>query len=197
MIAEGNRRGSVRISDRVLLATKRVAPERYQAVAADYENGISLYNQEGLADIQMYVGAEGALSRLRERDADLAEFLRYLDNKLNLVLKRSQGERTPFDELKLQKVNLSGSGIAFVVDEAFRERELLEIHLVLLPAYTYIYCFGTVISCERVGLKGQEKSVYRLGVEFTLITDDDQEKLVQHNFKQQSLALRNRRLGGS
>ena len=197
MTAEGNRRGSVRISDRVLLAAKRVSPERYQAVAADYENGISLYNQEGLADIQMYVGAEGALSRLKERDADLAEFLRYLDNKLNLVLKRSQGERTPFDELKLQKVNLSGSGIAFVVDEEFRERELLEIHLVLLPAYTYIYCFGTVISCERVGLGGQEKSAYRLGVEFTLITDDDQEKLVQHNFKQQSLALRNRRLGGS
>jgi len=195
MTAETNRRASVRISDRVLLAARRVAKERYQAVAADYEHGISLYNQGGLADIQMYVGAEGALSRLRERDADLAEFLRHLDTKLNLVLKRSQGERTPFDELKLQKVNLSGSGIAFVTEEEFREQELLEIHLVLLPSYTYIYCFGTVVSCERISLNGQEKAAWRQGVEFTLITDDDQEKLIQHNFKQQSLALRNRRLG--
>ncbi|HSR36741.1 MAG TPA: PilZ domain-containing protein, partial [Desulfurivibrionaceae bacterium] len=187
-MAESNRRGAVRVSDRVLLAVKRVTRERYVAVAAEYEHGISLYNQEGLADIQMYVGAEGALSRLKERDADLAEFLRYLDTKLNLVLKRSQGERTPFDELRLQKVNLSGSGVAFAADEEFREQEMLEIHLVLLPAYTYIYCFGTVVSCERVSLKGQEKSAFRIGVEFTLITDDDREKLIQHNFKQQSLA---------
>lgn len=197
MTAEVNRRGAVRVADRVLLAAKRVALERYQALAADYQHGISLYNQEGLADIQMYVGAEGALSRLQDRDADLAEFLRHLDNKLNLVLKRVQGERTLLDELKLQKVNLSSSGIAFVMNEEFRERELLELHLVLLPDYTYIYCFGTVVSCERVSLQGQEKPAYRLGVEFTLLMDDDQEKLVQHNFKQQSLALRNRRLGGS
>ncbi|MEW6501659.1 MAG: PilZ domain-containing protein [Thermodesulfobacteriota bacterium] len=197
MTAEMNRRGSVRIADRVLLAVKRVAKERYEAVAADYRHGISLYNQEGLADIQMFVGAQGALSRLKERDADLADFLRHLDNKLNLVLQRVQAERTPLDDLRLQKVNLSGSGIAFVAEEEFREQEVLEIHLVLLPAYTYIYCFGTVVSCEALPRKGQEKAAFRVGVEFTLLMDDDQEKLVQHNFKQQSLALRNRRLGGS
>lgn len=197
MTAEGNRRGAVRIADRVLLAVKRVAKERYQAVSADYQHGISLYNQEGLADIQMFVGAEGALSRLKERDADLADFLRHLDNKLNVVLQRVRAERTSLDDLKLQKVNLSGSGIAFVAEEEFREQEALEIHLVLLPAYTYIYCFGSVVSCEALPRKGQEKPAFRIGVEFTLLMDDDQEKLVQHNFKQQSLALRNRRLGGS
>jgi hypothetical protein len=84
-----------------------------------------------------------------------------------------------------------------VAEEEFREQEVLEIHLVLLPAYTYIYCFGTVVSCEALPRKGQEKAAFRVGVEFTLLMDDDQEKLVQHNFKQQSLALRNRRLGGS
>ncbi len=194
-MAEGNRRGSVRVADRLLLAAKRVTPEHYRAVVADYEHGISLYNQEGLADIQMYVGAEGALNRIKERDADLAEFLRHLDHKLNLLLKRVQGERTLFDELRLQKVNLSGSGIAFEAEEEFRKGELLELHLVLLPAYTYICCFGTVVSCEQVGPKERKKTAYRLGVEFTLITDDDQEKLIQHTFKQQSLALRNRRLG--
>jgi hypothetical protein len=32
-----------------------------------------------------------------------------------------------------------------------------------------------------------------VGSEFVLIMDEDREKLIQHNFRQQSLALRNRR----
>lgn len=196
MTAEVNRRGAVRVKDRVLLAFGRVPAEKYKAIATDYQNGISLYNQEGLADIQMYIGAESALNRLRERDTDLAEFLKHMDNKLNMVLKRVKGERTPFDDLKLQKVSLSGSGMAFPAPEEFRKNEMLELHIVLLPSYAYVYCFGQVVSCEALS-KGQEKPFYRIGVEFALMMDEDQEKMVQHNFKQQSLALRNRRLGGA
>ena len=196
MAAETNRRGAVRITDRVLLACNRVTAEKFQAIAADYQNGISLYNQEGLADIQMYIGAESALGRIRDRDADLAEFLKHMDNKLNMVLKRVRNERTPLDDLKLQKVNLSGNGIAFPAGEEFKKDEIVELHLILLPTYIYIYGFAKVVSCEKMG-KGQEKPLYRVGVEFALLMDEDQEKLIQHNFKQQSLALRNRRLGSS
>jgi len=38
---------------------------------------------------------------------------------------------------------------------------------------------------------------FRIACEFVLIMEEDQEKLIQHNFKQQSLALRNRRLQGA
>lgn len=188
-----NRRQSVRVTDRVMLSCAPIAPEKFKAIAEDYKNGISLYNHEALGDIQMYIGAQSALTRLRERDADLADFLKHMDNKINIVLKRAKGERSPFDDLKLQKVNLSGNGIAFTVEQELAVDDIVELHLVLLPTYTYIYCFAKVVNCEpKQGEQG--KQLYRLAVEFILVMDEDQEKLIQHTFKQQSLALRNRRL---
>ncbi len=185
-----NRRKSVRIVDRVLLTYQRVSQKKYNSVAEDLKEGIPLYNHDGLADIQMYIGAQNALARLRDRDKDLADFLKHLDTKMNLILKQVKGERSPFDDLVLQKVNLSASGMAFVSQEQMNPDDHLEFHLVLLPAYTYIYCLGKVINCEQ---DPEEGKFFQVAVEFTLLMDDDREKLVQHNFKQQSLALRNRR----
>jgi hypothetical protein len=173
------------------MMAQKVSPERYQAVVEDFNHGIPLYNQEGLEDIQVYIGAQTALSRLRERDADLADYLRHLDTKVNMMLKRVKGEKSPLDELKMQKANLSGTGMAFITDTPADMGTDVEFHIVLLPAYIYIYCFGKVVSCEPYG---EEENRYRIGAEFTLLMEEDREKLIQHNFKQQSLALRNRRL---
>ena len=191
-----NRRKSVRIIDRVLFACHKTSQEKYDTVAEDLKDGIPIYNHEGLADIQMYIGAQNALAKLRERDEDLADFLKYLDTKMNLVLKQAKGDRSAFDDLTLQKVTLSASGIALVMPEPMTPEEKLEVHLVLLPTYTYIYCFGRVVSCEEVPEQSENK-LFQVALEFTLIMDEDREKLIQHNFRQQSQALRNKRLEAS
>lgn len=189
-----NRRKSVRITDRILLSYALVSEKKYNAIAEDFSNGIPFYNQEGLVDIQMYIGAQSALNRLRERDEDLADFLMYMDTKINMMFKRAKGECTPFDDLVQQKTNLSATGISFTADNQFEQEAIIEFHIVLLPTYTYIYCFGKVVSCEPS--QGQsDEELYRVAAEFILLMDDDREKLVQHNFKQQCLALRNRRRG--
>lgn len=185
-----NRRKSVRIVDRILLSYQRVSQKKYNTVAEDLIEGIPLYNHEGLADIQMYIGAQNALAKLRERDQDLADFLKHLDTKMNLILQQMKGEKSPFDDLTLKKVTLSANGMAFVTQDQMSTDDFLEFHVVLLPAYTYIYCLGKVISCEK---EPEEGKFFQVAVEFTLLMDDDREKLIQHNFKQQSLALRNRR----
>lgn len=187
-----NRRQSVRITDRVLLSYAPVSEEKYNAIAEDYSNGISLANQDGLADIQVFIGAQSALNRLRERDEDLADFLKHMDTKISTLLQRVQGEPTPFDDLKQQKANLSANGIAFDADQQLEPDSIIEIHIVLLPSYTYVYSFAKVVSCEFVQEHDDEK-LYHVATEFVLLMDDDREKLIQHNFKQQSLALRNRR----
>lgn len=187
-----NRRTAVRATDRVMLAYRKMIPEKFEDIAEDYRQGISIYTQEGLSDIQMYIGAHTALDRLRGRDADLADFLRHLDNKVNLLLKKAKGERSIFDALKMQKVSLSGAGISFHAYEQFKQGDILEMHLALLPAYTYLYFFGRVTTCDQDG-EHQGRPIYRVGAEFALMMDDDRDKLVQHSFKQQSLALRSKR----
>ncbi|MDF1613727.1 PilZ domain-containing protein [Desulfurivibrio dismutans] len=189
-----NRRGAVRATDRVLLAYKKVSPEKFEDITEDYRQGISIYTQEGLADIQMYVGAQAALDRMRLKDPDMADFLKHLDNKVNLLLKRVKGERGVFDALKMQKVNLSAKGLAFYAFEAFQPGEIVEVHLALLPAYTFLYFFVRVVKCDSEG-EHQGKTIYRVGSEFALLMEEDRDKLVQHSFKQQSMALRSRRQG--
>ncbi|OGQ88117.1 MAG: pilus assembly protein PilZ [Deltaproteobacteria bacterium RIFOXYD12_FULL_56_24] len=189
-----NRRQSVRVTDRVMLAINPVSAEKMQAVANDFQQGISPYNQEGLTDIQMFIGAQGALANLRERDADLANFLQHLDNKMNMLLKQVRGGESPLDALIMRKANLSANGIAFWTDAPAKLDEIMEIHVVLLPAYTYVYSFGKVIACDSALEEEESGGGFRVAMVFVFILDEDREKIIQHTFKQQSLVLRNRRL---
>ena len=192
---ESDRRQSVRVMGRNLFYFQPITKEKFAALQRDFEAGIPLYNHEGLADIQMFIGAQSALSRIRERDSDLGDFLAHLDSKINVILKKAIGTKTIIDNLTLHDLDLSGRGLAFVAERRMEVDDILEFHIALLPSYTYVYCFGRVLSCQEQ--PPQESGIFfKVAAEFVLIMEDDQEKLIQHNFKQQSLALRNRRLRG-
>jgi len=177
-----------------MLAINPVSAEKMQTVANDFQQGISPYNQEGLTEIQMFIGAQGALANLRERDADLADFLQHLDNKMNMILKQVKGGESPLDALIMRKVNLSATGISLYTDTPAKLDEIVEIHVVLLPAYTYVYSFGKIIACDPAPEEEEPGCNFRVALEFVFILDEDREKIIQHTFKQQSLVLRNRRL---
>ena len=176
-----------------MLAVQPVSVEKMQGVVRDFKQGISPYNQEGLADIQMFIGAQSALAKLREKDADLADFLQHLDNKMSLMLKQVRGGESPLDALTMRKANLSANGIAFLTDTPLMLDEIVEIHLVLPPANIYVYSFGKVLACDPVS-EEDLISKFRVSLEFVFLLDEDLEKIIQHTFKQQSMALRNRNL---
>ena len=189
------RRQAVRVTGRNLFYFQPVSQDKFLTILKDFEAGIPPYNHEGLSDIQMFIGSQNALARIKERDSDLGEFLSHLDTKINLILKKTTASKTIFDKLSLHDLNLSGCGLSFIAKEKISVDDILELHIALLPTYTYVYCFGKVISCKVLPPEDEE-IFYKVAAEFVLIMDDDQEKLIQHNFKQQSLALRNRRLKG-
>ena len=185
-------RQAVRVVDRILFTYGPVSVERFKQIAEDFNKGIPPYNQAGLADIQMFIGAQNALGRIHDKDKDLGEFLQHLDSKINLILKEVRDKETPLDKLKLQEVNISASGVAFFSEKPLKPNTLLEFHLVLPPGYTYVYCFGKVVNCNEGKSKDPEKPFY-VSAKLILIMEEDREKLIEHNFKQQSLALRQRR----
>ena len=186
------RRSSVRVTGRNLFDFNILTPEQYKVLAEDFESGLSLYNQKQLMDMQMFVGAQNALTKIAEKDADLAEFLQHLDMKMNVLLQKADGKKSPIESLKLRDLNLSGAGIAFICDKKIAMDAKLEMRIVLLPTYIFVYVIGRVTECEP-DRKEKGKTYYKWRVAFTLIMDEDREKLIQHNFRQQSLALRNRR----
>lgn len=190
---EENRRDCVRVRDRVLLCWQRVSEARCAQITADLQHGILPYNQEGLAQIQLFVSAQSALGRLREKDQDLADFLHQLDAKMNRLLQMTGQPDPVLERLQRQEVTLSGSGLSLWADTPMTSGDILEVHLVLLPSYVYVYCFVEVVNCAPAS-EGDEGDGFRVGGRFRLILEEDKEKLIQHSFKQQSIALRNRRL---
>ncbi len=186
------RREAVRVDERCLFGWQKIAPEAYEKIADDYERGIPLYSQEKLADIQMITGARHALARIREKDADLADFLAHLDTKMNFLLRKMENRNSILDNLEMQDVNISAKGVAFASEESLHPDQIVEIHLLLLPDYVYIYALGRVISSLPMERDGEQ--LRRNSIEFKLINDEDRETIIRYNFNKQSRALRRQRL---
>ena len=190
-----NRRKAVRVNDRILLASRKLAQDRYDAIAQNYHNGISLYNQKEVGEIALYLGSQASLARIREKDEDFANFLQHLDAKLSRVLAAVSKEPSPIDTLLGQDVSLSGTGLAFFSKDGLSAGDLIELHLVLLPEFFHIYTIAKAISADKISAADSDFN-FRIACEFVLIMDDDRETLIQHLFKRQQLALRNKRMRG-
>lgn len=186
-------RQAIRMTGRILFSYRKIAAAAYAAVEEDYKQGISLHDRAEVASMQVFVGAQTALVKLRERDPDLGDFLQNLDAKINLLLQKVAKEPSPFDTMEMQAVSISGTGVGFGSKERLAVKEHLEFHLILLPNQFHIYCLGEVVNCEAKDDQGDGKG-FRISARFTLIMAEDRERLIQYNFRLQSVALKNRRL---
>ena len=65
-------RQAVRVTTKIPLLCNRVPIEKFEKILADFNEGISIYNREEIADIQFYKGAQSSLARLKDRDEDLS-----------------------------------------------------------------------------------------------------------------------------
>jgi len=189
--AEENRRQAVRVNDRILLAVRPMEQQQYETIRDSYSRGISLYNQESLRDIYLYLGAHNALAKIEEKDEDMADFLRHLDNKLNTILAAVSDKPSPMEPFTALDVNISGSGLAFPSDTIYSPDQVVEVQIILLPDHIHIYTVSRVVKSEPPADPGQPGQT---AVEFELIMDSDRETLISHIFRRQQLALRNRRL---
>ena len=107
------------------------------------------------------------------------------------VLQKLSGKNSPFENLTLHEVTISSTGLSFQAKEAMNQGAKVELNVVLLPDYAYIYCLGEIVGCKKNTDEGGDP--FSISCKFSLIMEEDREKLMEHNFKMQSLALRNRR----
>jgi len=187
-------RHSVRIDSRILFGVERISPEKFERIDHDCRNGISFYNRQELAEMQVYRSAQNALARIKEKDRDLAIFLRHLDAKLDLLLTKTEATPSLFDTLVLQKVNLGGNGLGFWSSEEYAPGEIIEVHIIIPLDNYYLNCFAEVVESKRVSEDIEDAGKHRISVKFALINEHDREVLVRFNFKQQGHVLQNRRL---
>lgn len=131
--------------------------------------------------------------RIEQRDPDMAEYLKALDEKIDLLGKSFLAEEEGMLGQPSRSVNLSAGGLAMDVSEVLTVGDLVEIKLLLLPAYTGVVAFGEVVDVAASQNRDVEYP-YHVRINFTLIRDSDQDALIRHIMRRQGEMLRHRKL---
>ncbi len=181
-----DRRSHIRIKDRVLLHCRFLQKDEYEKIIRSYEEGTdtpwsACSHPYFVQDIKSYI------KKINDRDEALAKSLDIIDQKLSLILGLLQGDNEECPA-KPTVVDLSAAGLAFPSIKPLDPDQILEIDLGLLPQHVFIKCYGKIMRCKPLKEKG-----YKIGVKFIWITEDDQDRLIEHIFRRQVIQLRMRR----
>ena len=188
--AGSDRREFFRINDTVVIDYKVIERENVSKVA--HRIAQSTDDDEGNEQAQLRA-IQNAFSHLMEQinhhDREVARALRMLDEKINLVSQSIQRYHNPVSPDDLTEANLSGGGIAFMVDTPIEIRGHVELHMQLLPTASTVHALATVVSCEKI-LSAPPDRPYHLRMVFTHMDEQDRNLLVKHTLNRQAEMLR-------
>lgn len=131
---------------------------------------------------------ENGLSQLRVRDPEVAAVLENINKKMNCVINQLEVESHLVQRIahKVQEVNISACGLAFMADDAIDVGRVMSLNLMLRPTNLHISTYGTVIDCDAQPGDGG----FYVRVNFQDMDPADQEVLIQHIVKRQGTLLR-------
>jgi hypothetical protein len=133
-----------------------------------------------------------AFHRIEQRDPDVADYLKALDEKINLLGQSFLAEEKALLGEPSRPVNLSAGGLAMDVAEQLAVGDRVEVKLLLLPSYTGVLAYGEVVGVE-ANTKPEAGYPYHVRINFTLIRGVDQDALIRHIMRRQGEMLRQRR----
>ncbi|MEJ2693053.1 MAG: hypothetical protein P8166_08360, partial [Candidatus Thiodiazotropha sp.] len=99
-----------------------------------------------LQEISQHLSA--SLHRIEQREPDVADYLKALDEKINLLGQSFLAEEKDLLGQPSRRVNLSAGGLAMDVADELAVGDRVEIKLLLLPSYTGVLAYGEVVGIE-------------------------------------------------
>jgi hypothetical protein len=181
---QSERRRYFRIDDEIMLVYRTISqeevpgPEYFQSQFIDHFS---------LTSTLEYLTRESQVQlRLIQRDyPEVSKYLETLERKIQVLAQAFMVSNNHLAEQPTHKVNLSASGIAFDAEQPLAEGQILELKMVVPPVLVGILTFGKVIYCRE-----QPDGLYRTGVDFLALRDQDREFLIRHVVKRQLSLLR-------
>lgn len=184
MTEHANQREFFRVNDSVALSIHVLSEKEKESAATLFEShrrDLSIVNEFLLAR-ERYLPK---LQRIRRRDPDIAEYISYLEDKIQKLAAAMGREPALKKAVPTHHVNLSGTGIRFYSDQPLKAADKVELTITLFPTNLPILVFGDVI---RVSKKHPEG--YACAIHFTHIHEEDLELLIKHIHARQLDELR-------
>ena len=185
------RRHYFRIEDEVHLEYRRLSDAEYATIQAmpeaEREGSCSLVAQlRGLT-----TQANNLLVNIRKNQPDIAQYLALMDKKMELISRQLAGQQSQSLQADTP-VNISAGGIGFPCAEALEPGTPLELSITFLPSMLCIRAYGRSAHCDDHHSTDPARP-YCIGVEFTLISEMEQDALMRHILARQSEMLRRAR----
>ena len=186
------RRRFFRIDDSVRISLEPVdaeeVTERFERLERQLPGSFSLMTSL-TAETQQ---AAAALRRIEGRSPDVAQCLKTIDRKIELLARALLYEEADIARRPIRPVNLSAGGVAIHTQEAYRPGLLVQIKMLLMPSFTGVVTFGKVVECRAEPSPDGEFS-HLLRIDFSHIREQDQDAIIRHVLMKQAEWLRHRR----
>ncbi len=183
------RREFFRIDDDIYLDYQLLTEEAYRdRLAVQLQEAQQETDNVGLQLQALTAQAGTVLAQIRKRDPEIGQYLALIDRKIELIGRALIGTQISDVLGPNAHVNLSGGGIAFHAPTCLQPDVKLELKLLLFPAHIFIHCIGRVVYCRHDGPDTTQP--YRVGVDFTRISEIARDALVRHTLELQSAQLR-------
>lgn len=186
-----DRRGFFRIDDEVNLFYKKIDAK---LAAEPHHLSDNILNNCSLSTALEMVSQEAALllHRVEKSLPDVADYLRIIDAKIDLLAQAIMMQGFHFKENETRNVNISASGIAFNCEETLQKGDYLEIKMLLVSSMAVIVTYGRVIYCK-TSQANDSRYPHFVGVDFINIKDEDREMLIKYVVKKQLQQIRDKK----
>jgi hypothetical protein len=188
--SDDERREFFRIDDSIRVSCAVIDPEALP-VDIDERAGNDRFSiVTRLQAISQHLSA--SFHRIEQRDTDVADYLKALDEKINMLGQTFLAQEKALLEQPSRSVNLSAGGLAMDLSERLAVGDKVEIKLLLLPSYTGVLAYGEVVGVDDIPLP-DDGHRYHARINFTHIRCSDQDALIRHIMRRQGEMLRQRR----
>ena len=191
MARDEDRRGFLRIDDEVSLFYKKIDEKR---VTEPHQVSDNILTSCSLSTALEMVSQDSALllHRLGKNQPEVADYLRLLDTKIDLIAQAVMMQGFQVKENDTRNVNVSATGIAFNCEEVLKTGDYLEIKMMLISSMAVIVTYGKVVYCKN-GQSNDSQYPYFVGVDFLNMKDEDREMLIKYVVKKQLQQIRDRK----
>jgi len=182
------RRRFFRIDDAINLYYKVVDEQDVIAASKmsdDVLNNCSLVTALDMLDQESRM----LMFRVEKNEPEIAEYLKTLDSKINLLAQAVMRQGKDFSEGNVFNTNISASGLAIEIEHSIEVGEYLEIKLLLTSCIAVILVYGRVVYCKENDHKNASMP-YQVGIDYINLNDQDREILIKHIVKRQMQQIR-------
>jgi len=130
------------------------------------------------------------LHSINEVSPDVYRYLKIINSKIEAIARQVVSIGLT-NEIQPYKVTLSAGGVSVETTEKIAMGKTLRAQMILYPSCSGILTYGEVVRCDRIA--NNDKELFDIAIEYTLITETDRDTLVRHVLQLQSNQLRQKK----